>query len=97
MMSFKKSKFDEWEVPMACRPHKTSRSEVQLTALFCAFCQLLTSSLLFKEFVGKDEKIASAATPAIVKDVPPELADKTLIIVKFICAMLFHFKFESQI
>ena len=68
------------------------RSEVNLTALFCAFCQSFTSILLLQDFIGQNLEEEEQQ-----ENVVPELEQRTIILVKFICAVLFHFKFETEI
>ena len=68
------------------------RSEVNLTAIFCAFCQSFTSILLLQDFINQNTEEEEAAG-----EVTPALEARTIILVKFICAVLFHFKFETEI
>lgn len=91
-VNLRNSKMDEFEVPEECRPTKMSRSEVNLTALFCAFCQLFTSWLLLKEFISQNNDSEEETEVSV-----PALEDKSIILIKFICAVLFHFKFETEI
>ena len=80
-------------VPVQCRPSSLVRAEVNLTALFCAFCQAFTSYLLLVDFMKTEtENIEESSA-----DVVPALESRTTILVKFICAILFHFKFETEI
>ena len=70
-----------------------ARSEVNLTALFCAFCQGFTSILLLQDFISKNKEEEEEQA----EDSEPQLEARTIILVKFICAVLFHFKFETEI
>lgn len=45
-------KLNEFDVPEACRPSRMTRAEVNLTAMFCAFCQLFVSLLLLSDFIS---------------------------------------------
>lgn len=45
-VNLKNSVLDNLDVKEECRPTAMLRSEVNLTALFCAFCQGFTSLLL---------------------------------------------------
>ena len=45
-VNLKNKKMDELGIKEECRPSAMMRSEVNLTALFCAFCQGFTSILL---------------------------------------------------
>ena len=67
-----------------------------VTALFCAFCQILVSCLLLIDFISADfgEKEATEEANA---DQSNKLESNVIIIVKFICAALFHFKFEAEL
>lgn len=42
---------DDLEVAAEARPSNAIRFEVNMTALFCAFSQVLTSYLLLKDFL----------------------------------------------
>ena len=64
-------------------------------AAFCAFCQLLTSFLLLNDFLSATDE--EAKVKELEKITKFELEEKTVTIVKFICAILFHYKFESEI
>ena len=80
------------EIPAESRPTSSTRFEINMTALLCAFCQAFTSYLLLKEFFKREE----TAELDVLKSSPePTLADPTIVLVKFICAVLFHFKFET--
>ena len=71
------------------------RYEINMLAIFCAFCQLFTSYLLLISFLNQTDE--EAKIKALEKITKFELEDNTVIVVKFICALLFHFKFESEI
>ena len=64
-----------------------ARAEINLTALFCGFCQAFTSYLLFQDFNKQEDAIQESAG----------LSKRSIILIKFVCAMLFHFKFETEI
>ena len=49
--NLKNSFLDKQGVPEECRPSSMQRAEVNLTAYFCAFCQIFTSLLLFQDFI----------------------------------------------
>lgn len=54
-VNLKNSKMDELgDIKEECRPSAMMRSEVNLTALFCAFCQGFTSILLLQDFIGQN-------------------------------------------
>ena len=54
-VNLKNSKMDELgNIKEECRPSAMMRSEVNLTALFCAFCQGFTSILLLQDFIGQN-------------------------------------------
>ena len=69
-----------------------ARIEVNLTAFLCAFCQGFCSWLLLQDFLLIDNKVENDGS-----EDKWELEADSIIIVKFICAILFHFKFETEI
>ena len=79
------------DVPAESRPTAMAHIEVTLTALLCAFCQGFCSWLLLEDFLKGEE---NKETKSFGED---QLEPNSIIIVKFICAILFHFKFEMEI
>ena len=54
--NLKNSFLDKQGVPEECRPSSMQRAEVNLTAYFCAFCQIFTSLLLFQDFIKQNNE-----------------------------------------
>ena len=90
LRSFKEK--DEDLIPQEALPSKLTVFEVNLTAMMCAFFQSFTSILLLNDFLhtnqsSEDSQSYQAST----------LEANPIIIIKFICALLFHFGFETEI
>ena len=83
---------DQYEIPEESLPSALTIFEVNLTAFLCVFCQTFTSILLLQDFLSINESSEEAKS-----DETPTLEKNSIIIVKFICAVLFHFKFETEI
>lgn len=102
--NLKDSKLEENNVPQISIPNKMTSNEINLAAFFCAFCQLLCSALILKGFYNKQNKseedkqlIKTEAQVLLDEAASRDLANKAVIVIKFICAVLFHMKFEPEI
>ena len=75
-------------MPQTARPSDIERVEINVTMFFCAFSQGFISWLLLDAFLIENDE---AERKEALKAVLPVLESNSIILVKFICAVLIHF------